>query len=251
MYGGKAEMPNYIDILVAGFACDDFSLLNNSPKTLEARGESGDTFFALKEYMEIHHPPIVILENLDGAPWNAHAAASSMKKGEQYPIDEYLHKIGYETGLFQCDTKDHYIPHTRNRGYMICIYSSSLPEDTNWKIKEQNCRELFLSLKQRPTVPVEAMLLPADDPRLQVLITEEKPRDQPVPWHKIKLGHASYVIANGFGDKHPITNWKQDGSLIMPDFHGPIWGMTERVADTIDIAHLRNLTRGIDDRWVK
>ena len=60
-------------------------------------------------WIEKAKPPIVIIENVYGAPWN-----------EKVAIFENL---GYSATFVRLDTKDYYIPHTRQRGYLFAYVS--------------------------------------------------------------------------------------------------------------------------------
>ena len=251
MYGGKAPIPEGTDLLIAGFACDDFSSLNNVPKGLEEKGESGDTFYAIKAYLEMYHVKIVILENVMNAPWTDEKAAKWKGKTDQKSIRYHLDCAGYASIYLQMDTKSYYIPHTRNRGYMIGIRRDCLPHDANWDSLEKKCRDMIKALQHTATVPLEALLFASDDPRLEVLNQERKTDNKPTPWNRCKIGHLDYTRTHELGDQHPATNWKPDGSKELPNFYHPMPGLTERVADSIDIAHKRNLVRGFDDRYYK
>jgi site-specific DNA-cytosine methylase len=260
MYGGKVEVPRNIDILVAGFACDDFSMLNNVRKTLDQKGESGDTFFAVKVYMKLYKPKIVILENVIGAPWvdkfdkNGEKIIDQRKKNghvQDTSIEAHLREVGYKTIFFKLDTKEHYLPHTRVRGYMVCVLESSVSSNADWSRLVNECRATVDVLKRRASVPVEAMLFPADHPALKVLLGDNKGEKKPPNWDKCFVNHLDYSQKLGLGDKHPISNWKPDGSRELPDHHIQMSCMTERVADSLDISHKRNLLRGFDDRYSK
>jgi site-specific DNA-cytosine methylase len=260
MYGGKAEVPGNIDILIAGFACDDFSMLNNVRKTLEEKGESGDTFFAVKTYMKLYRPKIVILENVINAPWydrfnknGEKIISKKLKNGHKQDtsIETHLENAGYKTIFFRMDTKEHYLPHTRVRGYMVCVPETSIASDEDWTRLTNTCRRLVDVFKRQASAPVEAFLFPADDPGLKVLVGDHKSEKKPPKWDKCFVNHLDYSLQLGLGDKHPISNWKPDGSRELPDYHIPMPGMTERVADSLDISHKRNLLRGFDDRFCK
>jgi site-specific DNA-cytosine methylase len=260
MYGSKVEVPSAIDILIAGFACDDFSTLNNVRKKLTEKGESGDTFFAVRAYMVKYTPLMVILENVIGAPW---VPKYDKKTGDRiYPkklkshkqnksIQEYVDEAGYFSIFFRVDTKDFAIPQTRIRGYMVCVLKSAISEGMDWKLLKKDCENLVEALKRSASAPVEAMLFPPDHPALKSIHGEIKSDKKPVDWDKCSMGHGDYSRELGLGNKHPITNWKTDGSRILPDFHIPMACMTERVADTVDIAHKRSLQRGFDDTKYK
>ena len=80
-YGGKATIPGNLDVLIAGFCCDDFSSLNAHRKNLDENGESGDTFFSILEYVNRYRPKMVVLENVLTATWLD--AKAKVKKGKQ------------------------------------------------------------------------------------------------------------------------------------------------------------------------
>ncbi|KAG4436407.1 hypothetical protein IFR05_008100 [Cadophora sp. M221] len=250
-YGGKAKVPRDLDLLVAGFACDDFSILNTKRKTLDAKGESGDTFYATLEYIDRYRPKMVILENVIGAPW-IHAKLRK-KKGtkEVIGIDEQFRLMGYEAVFIKLDTKDHYLPHTRQRGYMVCILRAAF---NGSPAKLAKAAEGFLNLvnelKRPASVPMEAMMLPFDSPLLEVTARDDGGNKRAVmPWEKCKLGHQDYVLKHNLGTSHPITLWDANGFKVLPDYFKPTAGFTDRVLDSIDISHLRNIIlKLIDDR---
>jgi hypothetical protein len=49
----------------------DFSMLKTTyRKDIEDKGQSGQTFLAAVEYLELYAPPFAIFENVVGAPWD-------------------------------------------------------------------------------------------------------------------------------------------------------------------------------------
>jgi site-specific DNA-cytosine methylase len=54
-------------MLVAGTSCVDYSNLNNQKQDIEAKGESGETFRGMLNWVKKHRPSLVILENVCGA----------------------------------------------------------------------------------------------------------------------------------------------------------------------------------------
>jgi site-specific DNA-cytosine methylase len=252
MYGGKAKIPENTHILIAGFACDDFSPLNNVPKTLEEKGESGDTFYAILAFAELYSPPIIVLENVMNAPWTDEQAKNWKNKEGQVSIRRHFSEIGYETIYLKMDTKNYYLPHTRNRGYLIAIHRESMDiGPRQWAALIEECRNMIAALQHTATVPLEALLFASDDPRLEVLEQERKTDNKTVKWDRCKIGHHDYCLNLALGDKHPLSGWKSDGSKELPDFHRSMPGITERVVDSLDIAHKRNLVRGFDDRYYR
>ena len=271
MYSSKVVVPGNVDLLVAGTCCVDFSNLNGNRLNLEQMGESGRTFFATLQYMVEYLPKIVIFENVLTAPWTTKITKDGKKPG----LDYHIGLAGYATRFIKLDTKKFYLPHTRLRGYMICInkahaYTSfcdeakteptekdlddfAHPETGGLNVLFDFWEKLVEYLGCDASVGVDAMLLAADDPRLFSLRdgeSEGKSR-KAIPWEKCKVGHHEYRSAYGFGSKHAITDWHDDIYKLPDYFHRNVKGLTQRVLDTIDIAHLRNLKRGFDDRFYR
>jgi hypothetical protein len=58
---------------------------------------SGDTFYAVKAYLELYHPRIVFLENIMNAPWTDEKAVVWKGKKNQKSIPWHLDRAGYES----------------------------------------------------------------------------------------------------------------------------------------------------------
>ncbi|KAG9239648.1 hypothetical protein BJ875DRAFT_514839 [Amylocarpus encephaloides] len=241
-YGGKAPIIGGLDLLVAGTCCVDFSRLNNRRKRLDDGGESGDTFWAAVEYCRVYRPKVLVFENVQNAPWK------HMRAG--------LHEIGYASIHMKLDTKDFYIPHTRQRGYIIAIDIDDLSEEKAeeaWGLLEE-CATMVRALSRQASSPVEHWILTSDDPRLDGSITSweqyDKKKRPEVQWEKCRVGYDAYRHDLALGMAHPITKWEVDCSFITPDFYQRNkTGWSNRVLDTIEVTHLRNLRRGFDDRF--
>ena len=65
------------------------------------------TFWGMMAWIRRARPPIVIQENVCGAPW------PTMVKAYE--------KEGYAATHLRVDTKNHYIPHTRTRVYLLAV----------------------------------------------------------------------------------------------------------------------------------
>jgi len=256
-YGGQAVVPGNIDLLVAGCSCVDYSNLNGSRKELESKGESGATFLGMLKYCEEFSPTITILENVISAPWEDNKIRrkedSSDAPNQKHGIDWYMEQAGYLCKFMKMDTKDCYLPHTRVRGYMVCVKKTG-KVDTELVQLLNTWETLVQNMKRPCSVPVEWFLLRSDDPRLDVRTEENESGSsrKPTSWDKCKTGHDEYRVALGLGTKKTLTDWLSGGSFLLPDF----WrtrklGLVERVLDTLEIAHLRNLSRGFDDRYYK
>lgn len=259
---------------------------------MDDRGESGDTFYAIKAYVEEFKPKIVILENVMGIPWDkAKAKALNKKRREgkkngaenegealngedEAPeneegapegeggasksskmsrgLDEHFEDVGYASHHIVVDTKDYYVPHTRMRVYLVAIHKDSLADPDDLETLFKTWEKVVKAMERPASVPAEMFLLKSDDPKLKHCQFDESDRSKPTKWDKCKAGHYDYRDALGLGLKRPVTNWVPGGGRLLPDHHKLTFkGLTERVLDSIDIAHLRNIKRGFDDIFWK
>lgn len=157
-YGAVRPVPGGVDVLIAGTSCVDYSNLNNQSKTIEQKGESGQTFWGMLGWVRRHRPPIVIQENVCSAPWE------SMVK--------YYAQEGYMATYLRVDTKNHYIPHTRTRVYLLAVDTRAEPAADAIKKLKSRAEELprwqasINELSRPASSALEAFLLPTDDPRV-------------------------------------------------------------------------------------
>jgi SNF2 family DNA or RNA helicase/site-specific DNA-cytosine methylase len=270
-------------MLVAGFACKDFSLLNNRrrnmdgslvkannqgpkenvtmanverPKTrdvkttksvqlpavndqIEAnpsaqddqmRGTSGDTFVAVLDYAAKYRPLIVILENVCSAPWDT--------------IKTEWEIIQYAAEFIKLDTKDYYLPHTRQRYYMICIdtHDREAGEAEN-AVKRWS--EFVKKFARQASSSVDEFLF--DDENLYFRRAMDEMtrnsfgnRKTEVKWAACQARHTGIRKEYHFGIEKPITHWYPGGNSTMLEFGNHTWmkNQVDRIKDTIDITHL-------------
>lgn len=182
-----------------------------------------------------------MLENVNGAPWK--------------DIKKEWETAEYAAEFVKLDTKHYYIPHTRQRVYMICI------DKRNCNSADAGVKEWASLMQefQRPaSCSIEAFLLSDDDPRLQAareqqvkgtLGDDRGPRE--VDWTKCRGRHEDYRASLQLGTLRPVTSWVNGGSCKMPDFSDLAWShnQVERVWDTIDMSYLRNAAKGFDSHY--
>ena len=235
------DVPGDADILVAGFSCVDFSYLNAWRKNLDDVGESGDTFRAILNYARKYRPPLIVLENVCSAPWRE--------------IESAWRKFGYAAKHIRLDTKQYYIPHTRQRGYMICIDKEKLQGADAAVAKWET---LMGSFERQASSPVDAFLLKEDDTRLQrareELIRDSRGQDKSareVDWTTCMGRHITTREENKLGFSHAITRWVIGGYSEFFDYGWLEWSrhQVDRIKDTIDIHTLRNVQRGFDSSF--
>ena len=228
-------------MVVAGFACVDFSNLNNHQRTIDEAGESSDTLNAIIRYAEVSRVPLLILENIKSCPWE-----KVTKKWE---------KIGYTAYDVPVDSKDYYIPHTRQRGYMLCINRSPMRATMGRYAAEKWADNICLdweilmwAFEKKASAPFTSFLLQPDDVRLDRSTQEltkahaDDPTTREINWSKCQQRHLTYRQSHELGNRRPVTEWQENGPSNMVDFGNLDWSRAqpERVKDTMDIAYLRN-----------
>lgn len=228
-------------------------------------------------YIAHYLPGIVILENVLGAPWkDVKQTGDNKSKKKQRGIDFLLGEIGYASLHMIVDSKDHGTPQTRQRGYLIAIHKKRYPslsekEITQFdqakipeelRVQHQLAADLHQwanmftkTFSQKASIPAAFMVLRSDDPARDSH-TEDSGQETQVrkvtPWAKCKIGHENYRDDLDLGKGRKLTNWVGGGSYTTPDFYRrDTRGFVERTLDTLEIAHLRNLRRGFDDRYYR
>ncbi|TPX64723.1 hypothetical protein SpCBS45565_g05673 [Spizellomyces sp. 'palustris'] len=232
-YGSLVKVPNVkVDLLIAGTSCVDYSNLNNKKKGIHAGGESGRTFWGMLTWVKTYRPKLVILENVCGADWTS--------------MQNEFTKIRYRVTATRFDTKDYYIPHTRTRGYLFATAEgpTNLPE--MWI-------NLVKSMQRPASSPLEAFLLPTDDPRvhqarLDLARASVDRRAARTDWERCESRHERQRIEEGLGIKRPFSRWEPNSVCRFPDYAWNDWGTSQstRVLDSIDILYLKMAVKGID-----
>lgn len=235
-YGALVDVPGDIDLLVAGTSCVDYSGLNNKKKGMGEGGESGRTFFGMLEWVKRHQPAIVILENVKSAPWEG--------------VGKHFEDVNYDsTFSTRFDTKNYYIPQTRQRGYFFATRNTKAGYPPNW-------HNLVSSLQRPASSPIEAFMLPTNDQRIQTaranLGHEQAGKSRStIDWSKCQGRHEHARGFEKLGQARPFTAWEEGGSCVMS--HGA-WNefarpQPERVLDLMDITVLRDAKKGEDSHY--
>ena len=260
-YGALVDVPGCCDMLVAGTSCVDYSNLNNEQKEITEQGESGQTFRGMMTWVQRKQPPIVILENVCGAPWEDIAEAFQAK--------------GYAAHFMRVDTKRFYIPHTRTRVYLFAtkiapvkgekapkpgedytcaVYRKRVRTLSGYKDKKtkknhegtltKQWKDKVKELERPASSTLEAFLFDSDDPRVhkgrQMLARPgEDGTRAGTDWARCESRHQRARLEEGLGARRPFTNW--EGGCVMPDYAWNDWGkaQTDRVLDLMDIDFLR------------
>jgi len=225
---------------------------------------------------------MVILENVAPAPWKDEIVqkkfeekirnqekmvggdkgkipAEKAKKCEDHGLDWYFSQIEYDSESIIVDTKKYYIPQTRERGYMVCIDKERFKKESERKELLREWKKILKLLESPASVSTDDMLFAAKDdvevelsPAATVLEEISMEKQNVIPWDKAKKDYYEYRQQRGYGHKRTLTFWGDKGSKRLPDF----WALAmnrekERPLEVTEIAHLRNIARGFDDRYYR
>jgi len=240
-FGSLVDVPGGVDMLIAGTSCVDYSNLNNEKKTIHGSGESGQTFRGMLDWIKKNEPPIVILENVSGAPWD--------KK-----VQIFEEEMGYHATFSRVDTKKYYIPQTRSRGYLFAVKKKrgvSRSCLTEWK-------GTLDSYRRNASAALDAFMFPSDDPR--VLKGRERlaagrgdagERTGRVDWARCEARHLFARSDEELGDKRPLTGWSDSGNTTLPSYGWNDWANAQvhRIHDLMDINTLRLAKEGVDGTY--
>ena len=195
-------------------------------------GESNRTFLAALFYVAKYRPRVVIMENVLTAPWLQY---------EKF----WFPKIGYAAAHVKVDSKDYYIPHTRNRGYLVAVDMDAFGDQaadvaTRWRD--------FMARCERPaSSPVTDFLLEEEDSRMiraRAEMDQLRERSRESDWATCSLRHNTIRHQYSIPAKAaPFSRKVMHGlTPITLKFPGQAWrnwlsSQTGRVIDYLDICY--------------
>ncbi|KIY00397.1 uncharacterized protein Z520_04082 [Fonsecaea multimorphosa CBS 102226] len=243
-YGARCRPPRDVHILIAGSSCVDYSNLNNAKgewKGQRGEGESAMTLDGIGAYAQMHKPTIIIIENVEAAPWEE--------------IKIFWRKKGYESVPLKLDTVDYYLPQTRNRGYLFGIHIERAKE-TGFDI-EKGHKEwvtLMASFQRRASSPYCDFIFTDDDPRLQLSkhTGDDSRTKASVAWVNCRKRHVAVRVADGLGSGTPFTKRRGLTEPKLDDYADQSWAIrqSKRVLDVLDIRQLSYVVqRDFDMRY--
>ncbi|KAK4126664.1 hypothetical protein N657DRAFT_170818 [Parathielavia appendiculata] len=193
------------------------------------KGESATTFFAALKLIADLRPKFVILENVVSAPWD-------MKTKHAFP------KIGYVARVKKVDSKEYYLPQTRQRCYLVAVDASEIGEKAAAAITDAWILHLD-KCKRAPSSSISAFLRPADDPAtLQARADMSRKGTTNAEWSLCSLRHADQREKIGLRRDDNLFSKKamRNGRLISASFPAHAWpsfwqSQVTRVIDLMDI----------------
>jgi len=141
------------DLYVAGFPCQPFSTAGKQQGFADARGR-GEIFWHVRDYIEQRSPRVFVLENVSGLV--------KINGGEYFrAIIEALEALGKYNIYHQLlDTKQHGVPQSRRRIYIVGIKKSC--DDGSFEFpKPVETPSIEVFLDPRPQLPESSALPPA------------------------------------------------------------------------------------------
>jgi site-specific DNA-cytosine methylase len=131
-----------------------------TPEGLANIGESMTTFLSTLSFIMDKRPRIIILENVQTAPW---------KSMERF----WLRRAGYNAEHVKVDSKEYYLPQDRSRGYLVAMDATEFAKygsDAAGLVHKAILH--ILGLKRNASSSVLEFLLADDDPCLLQARTE-------------------------------------------------------------------------------
>lgn len=201
--------------------------------------------------MRYMRPKIVIIENVQHAPWE------KPKKTSDRTMREAVENQGYFAVATKVDTRDHGLPQTRNRVYMICIEQAQFEFRCDPALLQHLWPRLLHQMKRPASTSIHcsAWQKPRDN-LLMIRAAEahadirKKMKAKATPWENCRVMHE--VLRNGasLGVERPDTDWRSEDTFSLPNFYNKkMSGLVERILDSFDINFLRCISRGYDPHY--
>ncbi|OAP58235.1 hypothetical protein AYL99_07325 [Fonsecaea erecta] len=246
-YGARYRPPSDVHILIAGSSCVDYSALNNAKgewKGQRGEGESARTMDGIGAYAKMYKPTILIVENVENAPWNE--------------IKSFWRKKGYESVIVKLDTADYYLPQTRNRGYLLGIHIERA-EEMGFDIEKAHKEwvTLMAGFQRRASSSYSDFIFRHNDPGLQLAKhagddSSSKSKGGSTAWTNCRKRHITARVHDGLGVGTPFTKRRGNTKPKLDDYADQSWALrqSKRVLDVLDIHQLYNVAvRDFDMRY--
>ncbi|KAL2198168.1 hypothetical protein P885DRAFT_34567 [Corynascus similis CBS 632.67] len=197
---------------------------------LPSGGESARTFFATIKLITVIRPKLVILENVYNAPWD-------MYTKHIFP------RVCYVADFVRLDSKEFYLPQTRQRGYLLAVDAASIGAKSARAIIE-TWKEQVSCCKRPASAPVSAFLRPVNDPAtVQARADMENRSSSNAEWALCSLRHADVRQKHGIRrDDNPFSlKAMRNSRIIFAAYPSHSWmqfwdNQVARVVDFMDIA---------------
>jgi DNA (cytosine-5)-methyltransferase 1 len=192
----KRTLPDF-DMLVGGFPCQDYSVAKPLAYTAGIEGKKGVLWWSINSILEMYHPRLVLLENVDRL-----LKSPVAQRGRDFAIIlSCLYRLGYSVEWRIIDAATYGMPQRRKRVYIYAQLAA-----TPWNLHERLLHD-----------GIEAQAFPVQlDERYQE--------------HELHIGDDPFKVSKTFGlhlKTSPFQNSgiMQHGSVLtartMPVYQGP------------------------------
>eukprot|EP00974_Lingulodinium_polyedra_P134168 11228302-Lingulodinium_polyedra.AAC.1 len=210
------EVPNRVDILLAGFPCKSVSNLNSDPRSIDdVDSATGEGLQGVINYLKAHAPTVVVLENVRGLVLQQQKFGGSMVD----KLMDKMHSVGYEGIYGIMNSKDFLLPQCRTR---VWLYFKLRGAGGNIKHSVQRM-EVF---KRGRPFPLSAVLDQGCQPSKATLPKKRKAGRK--PGNAFVAKHTQFAKMHGLHHLATLTKRKEAASTKVPDSM-----LTDRVRHTI------------------
>ena len=122
--GTKVAVPRFLDHVIAGWVCKSHSVENMQRGRFatclsSGDGKSGETYKALTDYIRVHKPKRVLLENVTGILFRSRASeGGGWHQGQIHTVLADMQKLGLAVGYARTSSHFFLQPIRRNRVYI-------------------------------------------------------------------------------------------------------------------------------------
>ncbi|KAH8671353.1 S-adenosyl-L-methionine-dependent methyltransferase [Xylariales sp. PMI_506] len=210
---------------------DVISKLQELEATLSDMGESDATFFSMLIYIFNHRPRIVILENVQNAPYET-------------ARDVWLKAVNYSSYFMDADTKNYYLPQTRRRKYLVAVSNDSF---TDAAVVVRLWSRILKSLERRASSSIEEFLHENTDKEVRLGLQELEYSSQnrtirEVNWSRSEDRHEETRLRENIGRGNEICGL--DDKKPYDRVNRMILGsLPPRPKEVLDINQERGLTK--------
>lgn len=148
-------------------------------------------------------------------------------------------EIGYEVGGVLLDSKNYYLPQTRQRGYLVC-FDKSKATGADLGGAGKKWQNLMSDFRRNASSSVAEFMLPNEKVRIQQQLSlDDSTREY--DWAACEIRHIQYRQEARLGNARPLTFWSESGTMNVPENGLLSWyrKQVERVRDYMDISLLR------------
>ena len=206
-----------VDLLVAGFACTQYSAMNNFRASqrdaiTSNAGASGETWAALRDYTFSARVSMVLLENTREIGTASRQVASGIQQ-----IEEQLSPQGYSCDALLLNSSSYGSPQDRVRMYIICVRQPLIPQHDSEQLR------LLLNKLRLPHESVKSVLMSKSELMQDPFYTVARLADGTQQLEATKETDKAMRAYSQAGFRFPPSVWNEDEQCVK---QSPVtWGL--------------------------